>query len=207
MRKKWVALSLAAAAATAGVARANLMSEEIPADFVAQFAPFALQLLQAQFPDPPVKVEPLAEKTKGYHVQQQVAVVTMPDKNLTAKSIAECGEKAVPVAVCFTRALSVEGKDGVVNADKLAAADFNGMLKIPVFFLAVKGEGENRLLEVYSKDGTPLVVAPLKKQAGDDAAPVTVKLTNVDLEKKKADAAVSLPGGYETTLKMGQIDL
>lgn len=206
MRKKWLALSAAAAVTVAGAGRAALMAEEIPADFIAQFAPFALQLVQAQFPNPPVKVDPASEKARGYHVDQKVGVVVMPDKNLTAKSVAECGDKTVPAAVVFTKSLSVEEKDTVVNGEKLAVADFNGQLKIPVFFLAVKGKGEERTLEVYSKDGTPVASAPLKKAEVDESTPVGVKLTNIDLEKKKVDATVSLTGGYETTLKMGQLD-
>ena len=201
MRKSLIALSLAVA--TAGVVHAQVAAEKIPADFLAQFAPFAIALLQQQFPNPPVKVDVSAEKALGYHVKEQVGVVVLPDKNLTGKAIEEAADKEIPAAVIATKSLSLEEKGELIGSDKLAVADFNGQIKIPVFFVSVKGKGEERTLEIYSKEGKPLVSVPLKKQAGDAEAPVDVKLTNIDLEKKKLDATISLGGAYETSLKLG----
>ena len=48
---------------------------------------------------------------------------------------------------------------------------------------------------------------PVKKQAGDANMPMAIKLTNIDLEKKKLDVTVSLGGAYESTLKLAYIDL
>jgi hypothetical protein len=204
MRRPLIILS--AALAVAGGARAAVNAEAIPPDFLQQFAPFAIQLIQQQFPNAPVKVDPSAEKTVGYHVQEMVGVVLMPDKNLTAKVVEEAGEKEVPIAVLATKSLAVGDKDGAVNKEKVAIADFNGMFKIPVFFLSVKGAAADRTLVVYSKEGTPLATAPLKKQAGDAAAPVQMKLTDIDLEKKTLNATVSLNGAYEGTLKLGFLE-
>lgn len=210
MRKSALCLSLAAVlCAGAGVARAAeaVAAEAIPADFIQQFAPFAIQLIQQQFPDPPVKVEPRPDKALGFHVKEMLGVVLMPDKNLTAEAIEKAGEKEVPVCVLSTKSLTIEGKDAVVGADKVAVADFNGMFKIPVFFLAVKAKGEERTLEIYSKNGTAVSSVPLKKQAGDAEQPVALKLTNIDLEKKKMDATFSLGGAYEGTLKLAHLDI
>jgi hypothetical protein len=204
MRKSLIAVSLALVA-VAGVARAEEAAEAIPPDFVQQFAPFAVQLIQQQFPNPAVKVEPNAEKTVGYHVKEQVGVVLMPDKNVTAKTVEEAVDKEVPVAILATKSLSVQDKDTVVNGDRLAVADFNGMFKIPVFFLAVKGTGAERSLEVYSKDGKPVHSEPLKKAAGEATGEVEMKLVNIQLEQKKLDASIRV-SGYEGTVKLGVLD-
>jgi hypothetical protein len=204
MRKSLIAVSLALVA-VAGVARAEEAAEAIPPDFVQQFAPFAVQLIQQQFPNPAVKVEPNAEKTVGYHVKEQVGVVLMPDKNVTARTVEEAVDKEVPVAILATKSLSVQDKDTVVNGDRLAVADFNGMFKIPVFFLAVKGKGADRSLEVYSKDGKAVHSEPLKKATGEATGDVEVKLTNIQLEQKKLDASIRV-SGYEGTVKLGVLD-
>src|SRR5687767_8195794 len=191
MRRRFFCLSLAAALGAGwGVARAAdaVAAEAIPADFIAQFAPFAVQLIQQQFPEPPVKVDPRPDKAQGYHVKEMVGVVMMPDKNLTAEAIDKATDKEVPVAVLATKSLTLEDKDAAgIGADKIAVADFNGMFKIPVFFMAVKAKGEERTLEIYSKNGAALASAPLKKQPGNADLPVALKLTNIDLAKKKLD--------------------
>jgi hypothetical protein len=208
MRRRLIGISLAAMTlAGVGAARAEVAAEAIPGDFIAQFAPLAVQLIQQQFPNPAVKVDPATDKAQGFHVKEMVGLVLMPDKNLTAKGIDEQGDKELPVGVLATKSLSLEDKDVVLAADKIAVADFNGMFKIPVFFLAVKAKGADRTLEVYGKDGKALASVPLKKQAGDAASLLTVKLTNIDLEKRKMDAVFSLAGAYEGTLKLGFLEI
>jgi len=207
MRRKLIGLWLAALTLGGVAAWAEDAAEAIPADFIVQFAPIAVQLIQQQFPNAAVKVDPATDKAQGFHVKEQVGVVLMPDKNLTAKVIEELGDKEAPVAVLATKSLSLEDKEAVLGADKIAVADFNGMFKIPVFFLSVKGKGEERTLEVYGKDGKALASVPLKKQAGDAGSPVTIKLTNISLEKRKLDAVLSLGGAYEGTVKLGFLEI
>jgi len=190
-----------------GVARAEVAAEAIPADYIQQFAPLAVGLFQAQFPNPPVKVEPNAEKAHGYHLKEKIGVLVFPDKNVTAKSIEEAKDKEVPVGILATLSLTLETKDRVVPAEELAVADLNGQLKLPVFFLAVKAEGADRALTIYSKDGKALTTTTLKKQAGDANQPVGLKLTNIDVEKRKSDATVSIGGAYEGTLKLTYLKL
>jgi hypothetical protein len=206
MRTALVGIPLALIAAAA-LAQADITAEEIPADQVQLYAPFAMQLIQERFPDPPVKVDLNVDKAVGYHVKQQVGVIMMPDRNLTAKAIEEVGDKEIPVAVLATKSLTVQERDAAVPAERLAVADLNGTLKLPVFFLAVKGKGEDRTLEVYSKDKKSLVSAPLKKQAGDANVPVGLKLTNIDLDKRSLDVKFSLSGAYEGTVKLAHLAL
>lgn len=202
MRKALLALSLVLVAGS--VARAAAVeAEPIPPDFLQQFTPFAIQLIQSQFPNAPVKVDPAAEKTVGYHVKEMVGLVAMPDKNLTCKAIDEAGDKEVPVAWIATKSLSVQNGDGLLDKEKVAVADFNMMFKLPVFFLAAKGSGADHTLLIYSKDGKPVATAPLKKQAGDTNVPLGLKLTDIDMEKKTLSATLSLNGAYEATIKMG----
>lgn len=206
MRKPLIAMSVLLIAA-AGIVRAEVAAEAIPPEVILQFGPLAVGLIQMQFPDPPVKVDPSADKAVGYHVQEAYAVMALPDRSLTAKSVDDAGEKEVPVGVIATRALSVQEKDSVVSGDRLAVADFNGVFKIPLFFLSVKSKGADRELEVYSKGGKSILSVPLKKQASDAATPLNVHLSNIDTEKKRLDVTVSLGGAYEGTINLGAVEL
>lgn len=206
MLKKAVPVALAALF-VAGVARAEVNAEAIPADYIQQFAPLAVGLFQQQFPNPPVKVDPDAEKAQGYHMKEKIGALVFPDKNVTAKAIDEVKEQEVPVGILATLSLTLEAKGRTVPAEELAVADLNGQLKLPVFFLAVKAEGENKMLTVYSKDGKALTTSMLKKQAGDAKQSVGLKLSNIDLENKRLDANVSLGGAYEGTLKLTYVKL
>lgn len=195
-------LVLTATLLAAGIARAEVAAEAIPADILAQLVPFAVQAIQTQFPQPPVKVDPQNEKAVGYHVQEKVGILVIPDRNLSAKAVDEAADKDVPVALLSTLRLTISDNDQPVAGDKLALVTVSEALKLPVFFLAVQGHGGERVLNVYSKDGKPVASAPLKKQSGDAATAVAMKMTNVDLENKKADLTVSLGGAYEGTLKL-----
>jgi hypothetical protein len=205
MRKPILALSLALLTA-AGVARAEVAAEAIPADVLAQLIPFALQAIQTQFPDPAVKVDPQGDKAVGYHVQEKVGVLGIPDKNLTAEAVEKATDKDVPVAFFSTLRLTVQDKDQAVTGDRLALVTVSDALKLPVFFLGVQKKGEDRVLNVYGKEGKPLTTAILKKKEGDTAVPLGLKLSNVDLEAKKADLTVSLNGAYEGTLKLAYLE-
>lgn len=205
MRKTLIALTVATAAVV-GVARAETMAEAIPAEILGQYGLIAVLVIQQQFPNPPVKVDPAADRAVGYHIQQKAGVVAMPDRNFTLKSIEEATDKDVPVGVIATQSLSLQEKDSVIKADRLAVADLNGQIKLPLFFLAVKAKGEDRVLEVYSKDGKSLLTAPLKKQKSEGDQALGVKLVNIDLEAKKVDATVSLANSYETTLHLGVLE-
>jgi hypothetical protein len=205
MRTPRLLLALVTLAAAAVAARAQVIAEPIPPEVIIQVAPIAVELLSKQIPNPPVKVEPSAEKTVGYHVMEKLGVVMVPDKNLTAEKV-EQAEGEVPVGILATRALTIEDRGAPINGEKLALIDFQGAFKLPVFFLSARASGETRHLEVYSKEGKPLLSLPLKKQASETKTPVAVKMTNIDLEKKKLDLALSVTGTYESTLNMAVIE-
>ncbi|MFN3649383.1 MAG: hypothetical protein ACK47B_07350 [Armatimonadota bacterium] len=200
-RMRSYALAGAAVLAATGIARAAVDAEPIPADYLQQLAPIALQLFQDQFPNPPVKVTANLEKVSGYHVMQQVGVVVMPDKNLTADAVAKSAEKEAPAAIVVARGLTFKNKDKAVPAERIANADL-GQAKLPVYFFAVKGEGEERSLLIYSKDAEPIATAPMKKRETAGTDQFELKLANVDLEKKTAELKVGVGGTHETTLNL-----
>jgi hypothetical protein len=206
MKRRWFTFALAATAA-AGIARAEITAEAIPQNTLKEIAPLAVQMIAEKLPQPPLKVDPDAGKVVGYHVGEALAVVAMPDRNLTAKLIQDVGEKDLPAAIIATKSLGPVTRDVTVAADKVAFVDFNGTIKIPVFYVAVKGKGDERSLALYSKDGTAVGTAPLKKVTGDAGAPIGLKLTNFNEEKKQLDLVVTLNGAYEGTLRMGFLDL
>lgn len=188
---------------TAGIAWAQVVAEPIPKDALQLYAPIASQLIQTQFPNPPVKVDVDPSKAVGMHFQEKYGVFAMPDKTLTAESVSGAAEGGTPVGILATKDLAVADGAGSVQPDKISIADLNGMVKLPVFFLSVRSKGEERMLDVFSKDMKPLVTTPVKKVEGAAAAGISLKLMNIDLEKKTADAIVGLGGSYEATVRLG----
>lgn len=206
MRKLWIGLAVACVAAAA--ARAQIAAEPIPAEFLQQFAPFATALFQQQFPNPPVKLDLQADKAVGYHVKEMVGIVAVPDRNLSARAIEEIADRELPAGVVTTKSLSIQDRDTVINGDRLALLDLNGAAKLPVFFLAIRASGNERVLAIYAREaGKPLLTVPLKKQAGDLERPIALKLANIDPEKRTLEATLSFAGSYEATLKMAYVEL
>ncbi len=206
MKKSLIALGLMVGLTAGAVRAANVDPEEIPAEFIQQFAPIATLLFQQQFPEPPVKVDPNAEKALGYHVKQEVAALAIPDRALTEVAVNDAKEKDVPVGVLTAKSLSLlaKDKDETLPNDKLAIMDIQGQVKLAVFFLAVQADGENKVLRIYGKDTKePVAIVPLKKMAGDATKPIAMKLSNIDTEKKRAEMTLSLGGAYEGTMKLG----
>jgi hypothetical protein len=201
MRLLISSLSLALAAGFAA-AWAGATAEEVPPEQIQVYAPLAIQNAQAQFPNPPVKVDHDLQKVTGYHVQEKVGVFLFPDKNLSAKAAAEAGEKGIPVGVLVTKDLSLSDNGTAVPADRLAILEFGGAVKLPLFFLSLVGKGEERLLEVFSKDGKALAQVPLKKLETPIDSSLRQKLTNIDLEKKQVDVELTVGGSYFTTLHL-----
>ena len=209
MRKTSLALCLTAFAA-AGIARAEVVATPIASDVIQQYASFALPFLQQQLTNPPVKTEPDAEKAVGYQLKdgdKEVYLLAVPEKDLTAKVIEDAGEKGKPIGMLITTSMSIEEKDEIIPADRLSIIDFNGQVKIPVFYFTVRAKEQDRILEVFSKDDKPICAVTLKKQTGDASAPLALKLGKIDQEKKRLDATLSFGGAYEGTLKLAFLKL
>lgn len=201
---------LAVTLAVCGVAaRAAVDAEPIPAEFIQQLAPATVDAVKQQFPNPPVKIDAQAEKATGLHVQEMIGAVVLPDRNLTVQAVEGAGEKDVPVGYVATRALNFTDREKgtPIPADRIAMVNFMDVAKFPIFYLAVRGSGPDRTLLVYSKDGKAIASAPLKKQAGDATLPVTLKMSDIDLEKKSLSLTVALHGAYEGTFKLAVQEL
>ena len=205
MKKLVLGLS-AAVLLGAGIARAEVMAQDIPPDFIAQFAPLAVPLIEKQFPNPPVKVTADSSKISGWHVMEKMGFVVMPDKALTTKAVEDAGDKETPVAMFATLSLAVQKGEAALPASDQAVAEVQGTFKIPVYFVSVKKKGDERELEIYSKPEKAVLSVPLKKAAAPagDAA-IVAKASNIDLEKKKMDVTVNV-GGYEGTFKLAVTD-
>jgi hypothetical protein len=204
-----LAVAALSALTLAGAARVALAvdAEAIPEEFAQQFAPFVVQLVQQQVPDPPVKVDPVPEKSQGMHIPDSLGVVVMPDRALDANAVSGAKDKKVPAGLLLTRALTIKGKNGAVPADQLSLLDFMEQFKLPVMFLEVKGAEEKRHLLIHSKPGKdPLAEVELKK-GGENRPSLQVKLSEVEVVKKSARLTFFVPGGYEGTIELAIVEL
>lgn len=188
---------LAAAAAWA----AQQAPERLASDEIGQLAGPLQNGIEERIQNPPVAVAINADQAFGFKANGMPVMVVLPDKNLTAAAVEGAGEKPVPVGIIATHDISVIVKDKPVPFDQLNVLEF-GDVKVPIFFVAVRKKGDDRVLEVYSKEKTPLATVTLKPATADKAA-LAVAFENLNAEKKQADLVLTLGGAYRGTVRIG----
>jgi hypothetical protein len=186
----------------AGAARAQLEVELLANDAVRMTVSRLGESISRGHPDAPVKISARLEKSAAYR-GEGLTMLIAPDRAFSAKTIEEAGEKAVPAGWVAVRGVvpMVQGKR--VPVDRLATAEVDGK-ELVILFLAVRKEGENRILEVYSEGATPLrrVTLARKDKAGGVPHPLQARFANLDREAEEVDWILVLDGGYEATLRL-----
>lgn len=204
-RLAWIG-TLALTVALVGVALAQTEVMMVPDETVQQVAPKVIAALSQNFPNAPLKIDGVAEKTVAYHSGDSPALLLMPDRGFTAKTVADAGEKTAPAGVLALRGLVpvLEGKR--LPSEKLAklAPDGNAH-DVGVLFLGVKkGTNGNPVLEAYSADPKPLLEVSLARKTTKEEGmrPLTAEFANLDRTAKQADMVITLDGTYEATLRI-----
>jgi hypothetical protein len=130
----------------------------------------------------------------------------IPDKKLTAERLRKAGkDEVVPVGQCWLRNLAPVVDNKVLTSSKLqiVPVTYDGQeFNLAVCFLAAR-QGEKGLeLLVYSKDKTPLLKLPLKKDEIKQELPVEF---STDVEDDRARLTMHLVGAYQTKLTVAPL--
>lgn len=208
MRRALMSWGVALLVIAAGVAAAQIEVEALPDDVVRKAAMRLGEMVAKAFPDPALKIVGGAEKAVGYR-GEGVIVIMLPDRGFTSKTIEEAGAQAAPVGWIALRGLApvVQGKTIPLSGLATVQPDGNGK-EVAVLFLGVRKEGENRVLDLYSRGAKPLYQARLThKEAGNTAPrPLEAKFANLDRAAMQVDLVVALGGTYQATLRMGEAE-
>jgi hypothetical protein len=179
--------------------------ERVPDEAVRMGVTRLSTLISRMFPDPPVKVSPSADTSAAYK-GEGVVLLVVPDSGLGKKSLEEASEKATPAGWLVVRGLGPVVEGGIPPLDRLATLESDGNEgRVTLLFLAVRREGEKRLLEIYSRGTKPLLRLTLSRKEGAAARtlPLDVNLHNLDPAAKQVDCLVLLPDGHQAELRLG----
>lgn len=187
----------------AGAVWSDLEVERVADDAASKAAATVREIVSRTFPDAAIKITASAEKAVAYKCEG-LAMLLVPDHGFTAKSIDDAADKAAPAGWIVLRGV-VPVVDGQrIASSRLATARPEGSERdVTILFLAVRKDGDKRLLDVYSRDAKPFCQLPLTRKEKRATRPLEATFTNVDRDAKQVDCVAALDGAYEATLRLG----
>ena len=129
--------------------------------------------------DAPFAVDAVAEKSTGIKGSGEVGLLAIPDRKLTAETVAGAGKTASALGQLWMRNVVPAVSNAAPDAAKLRTVtvhDGDKDAKVEVYFLGIaKADGGDVELGLYAKDKEPLVRVPLvKTNAPASAVPIAL---------------------------------
>ena len=180
--------------------------DAIPEKELKAYASTVLEIIQGQFPDPPVTVDADTDHPMGFHQAKAAAIVFLPDRGLNMDRLRNA-VKPVPVGLLLTVGLSVipAGAEKPAPLDEIAAVEVTEELKLPVFYLAARKQDDGLMLDVFSKNGKALLSVPVTKANTEEKPASRARLTITDFDEKtqRAKARVIFPDASQAEIPLG----
>ena len=162
--------------------------EKIEAKAVKKVATQFAEQVQ-KFDKPQVKISPDITTANGVHKPEKAGVLVIPQKGLTAQSLAKAAKTKEGAGVgflfCHHLAPAINGQ--AVAKDQLRSVSFagddGGEIEISCMLLVVRELPDKGLrLFVYCKGPKPLLSAKLSKSAGPGIKPLAVEVKDIEAE-------------------------
>ena len=194
---------LLALAATLTLAAA-VFAEEIEATPLEE-AQKAAHKVAANLPslaDAPVAID--ADSDKPHLIKSGGAgVMIIPDKKLTAATLAAAAETPVPVGQLWMLRATIAENGRALAADKtrrIVVEDGDKELPLQLFLLGAAKNAQGTLdLVVFAKDKTPLLRVPLEKSTGA-AQQLPAELSGKNNDEDSATLTIRFAGQYQARL-------
>ncbi|MBI4323976.1 MAG: hypothetical protein HY674_01805 [Chloroflexi bacterium] len=143
----------------------------------------ALVLTKNALEDVPLKMELNVQKPNGLRVED-VAVMVIPDKQISAATVAKADKEVLPLGQLWTLKLAPALNGKVTPNDQLrivTVATDEREYKLPLFFLGAKKNDQGALeLVVFAKNKQPLLRVPLEKAERTQELPIELQGTTTD---------------------------
>jgi hypothetical protein len=166
--------------------------EPLPADKV-QNAVRIVTAAVAELKDLQIKLDLNAPKSTGFKRGDDIAVLVIPDRSLTAESLAKTGAELVPVGQLWLRGVVMFGHGEALRRDKLRYVTVRGKeseSRLQLYLLGARREGKGLELVVYAKDSKPLLVIPM--ESIDSTQEFPIELTGKGERDKEDSTALIL---------------
>lgn len=202
MKRSFTVWCAVLALAAAGAARAQLELEKVPDEQTKKVAVQVAELIPSSGTNAGITFVSAPEKAIAYKAGKLAFLLT-PDRELTAKSVTDAGNKSISLGWLALRG-TVPVLDGKVAPPAvLATARPADSQPVTFLFFGVHKDGEKRILDVYSRDGMPMLKLPLTHVEKEPETPLDIKLANLDRETKQVDCVLTVLGGYTATVRLG----
>lgn len=152
--------------------------QQMPAEQIGKIARKAVELLGSPS-DAPFAVDADAGKAAGIKAGGDAGLLAIPDRKLTADSVAGAGKEVSGIAQLWMRNVVPAVGNAAPDAGKLRTVTFrdgDNEAKVEVYFLGISKTDAGALeLALYAKDREPLMKVPLvKTDAAASAVPIAL---------------------------------
>ena len=152
--------------------------QQMPAEQVAKIARVVAEALGSPS-DVPFAVDADADKSAGIKGGGESGLVLIPDRKLTAETVANAGKEVTPLGQLWMRNVVPAVNNAAADPARLRTVnvrDGDREAKVEVYFLGVsKTEAGTVELGLYAKEKEPLVKIPLvKTDAAASTTPVAL---------------------------------
>jgi hypothetical protein len=142
------------------------------------------------------------EKPSAFHAEGKYGAMIVPDRNLSAETLAKAGKDLIPVGHLWTRNLA-PALDGVVTPNAklrlVTVSVDNNDHALPLYLLGLRKNAEGNLeLLVYGKAKDAIVKVPLKKV--DAAQELPIELDGKKGDNETGTVIVNLLGKYQAQI-------
>jgi hypothetical protein len=176
-----------------------------------------LEEITDQLARAPLAIVPEADKAYAlHHAKSGGGIIVVPVKGFDLDDKAAKGEEGIPLGYLFGcappnievssyRLLTASGKPAAVRKRLFLSYPFLGGEpregEVFRFRLKKDGEGPGKLL-IYAMDKEPALAIPLRKQASNSGAPISISVK--DLSERRLTIVVSLQDQYAANIVIGR---
>ena len=186
--------------------------DSMPADLVQRLAP-QLASQASKIENPQIKIEPDLNKANGVYFEGAAGLIIVPQSDLkeseelAAQFRTESGA-ALGYLFAFHLAPLVDGEP--IKSDQLRSVNITdgSGAELYVMLLTVRQVSDDDYrLYVYGKGAEPIVDAPFSAAgAGDENGPATVKIDDVDEQRRQGQARITVFGKYQASFGAAYVE-
>ena len=187
-----------------GVASAQ---EKLPSEKVQK----AVRLITAavsDLKDPQIKLDLDSPKSTGIKGSNNIGLIAIPDKQLTADALAKVGTNLVPVGQLWLRGIAMYSKGEILRGDKLrnvTVRDNDKEARLQLYLLGARRSDQGMELVIFAMDKKPLLVVSLEPAESAGEFPIEVTGKGEKGKKDSAMLIVNLVGKYRASISIREL--
>ena len=173
--------------------------QQVPAEQAVKIARKVTETLGSPA-DAPFAVDPDVEKPAGIKANGETGLLALPDKKITAATLAATGKEITPLGHLWMRGVAPSVSGGAPDPAKLRTVEVTGddkKVNVEVYYLGVTKTDAGALeLGLYAKGREPLVKVPLARTDAA-ASPTPIALDGRKEGENSGVLVITVFGSYK----------